>query len=315
MSDEAASAPVERAALRRKRLGLAAIVSLVTLILVELGLRVVLGNLDIAPFVLDPGDGRCVGLEPGGESSYTGTVLRIPTVVHGANEFGYRGPAIGPERSADTGLRIVALGDSFTYGQGVRAEEALPARLEVELAATRETPIEVLNFGVPGYNLHEAVEQYNYLAGDWHPDAVVLFLFENDLDAPACDIVGRRLFMAAFRRIRLFRVTIVSLAPELLGTPDPHYSPERSAQLETELTELEAAVEATGARLFVVSIADPLDDAEATRAVTAKLEQPAYVFDRDAFESFETIPNETHWTVEANAEAAAEIAAWLAPQL
>jgi len=286
-----------------------------TLVLVELGLRLALGNLDIAPFVLDPGDGRCVGLEPGGESTYNGTVLRIPPVVHAVNEHGYRGPARPPART-DEVLRIVALGDSFTFGQGVAAEHALPSQLETLLQDRRgDGTVEVLNFGVPGYNLRESTEQYLYFARRWQPDLVVLFLFENDLDKPLCDIIGRRAFMAAFRRVRLFRIAVVALAPEQLGAPNPHSSPERIAALERQLAALERAVSEDGARLLVVSIADPLDDAAATRAITAELELPALVFERERFEALEVIPNETHWTAEANASAAAQIAAWLEPRL
>src|SRR5690242_10223894 len=78
--------------LRRRRVTVALAVTLSTLLVLELLLSLALGNLDVAPFVLEPGDGRCVGLEPGGQSEYTGMVLRIPPVVHAVNEGGYRGP-------------------------------------------------------------------------------------------------------------------------------------------------------------------------------------------------------------------------------
>lgn len=49
-------------------------------------------------------------------------------------------------------LRLALIGDSFTFGEGVPAEKALPARLQAELGAS----FEVLNLGRPGDDtLHE----------------------------------------------------------------------------------------------------------------------------------------------------------------
>ena len=304
----------DRPKLLRKRLLLALAGVGLTLVLLELVLRLALGNLDVAPFVLEPGDGRCVGLEPGASSAYTGTLLRIPTIEHAINEQGFRGPE-RPEQPEPSTLRVVALGDSFTFGQGVSAEQALPAALEAELLGAGAPPLEVLNFGVPGFNLAESIDQYRYFARQWHPQVVVMFLFENDLDGPLCDIVGRRLFLGLVRHSRLFRVGVIALAPEALGAPNPRPGEARAQQLGEELESLRSEVEADGARLLLVALADPLADAARTRELSAELEIPALVFERELFEGLEIIPNETHWTVEANREAAAQIAGWLGPQL
>lgn len=304
----------DRAKLLRKRLLLALAGVGLTLLLLELVLRLALGNLDVAPFVLEPGDGRCVGLEPGASSSYTGTLLRIPSVEHAINEQGFRGPE-RPEQPEPGTLRIVALGDSFTFGQGVRAEQALPAALEAELREAGAPPLELLNFGVPGLNLAESVDQYRYFARRWQAQVVIMFLFENDLDGPLCDIVGRRLFLGLVRRSRLFRVGVIALAPEALGAPNPRPGDARAQQLREQLGLLRGEVEAEGARLLLVALADPLADAARTRELSAELGIPALVFERETYEALEILPNETHWTAEANREAAAQIAGWLAPQL
>jgi len=49
--------------------------------------------------------------------------------------------------------RIVALGDSFTYGAGAPPQEGWPAQLERMLAArpSCDVPVEVINLGVPRY--------------------------------------------------------------------------------------------------------------------------------------------------------------------
>ncbi len=282
--------------------------------LLEVVLRFVLGNLEIAPFVVYPGDGRCVSLEPGGETSYTGTVLRIPPVVHAANEFGYRGAA-RPEQRDPSRLRVIGLGDSFTFGQGVEAEQALPAALEAELQTRGVPSVEVLNFGVPGLNLRESIDQYRYFARRWQPEVVVLFLFRNDLDAPLCDIVSRTTFTWWVRNVRLFRLGVIALAPETFGTPTSGSTPARVAQLRDELAELRNEVARDGARLLVVALANPLDDAEQMRDIAAALEVPAMVFEREAFYEYPKIPNEFHWTPAANRTAAAEVADWMAGQL
>lgn len=300
---------------RARRFRLAAGVTLLSLLLAELVLHFTLGNFDVAPFVRNPGDGRCVGLQPSTASTYTGTVARIPPVVHAVNEYGYRGPALPRERAPGT-LRIAALGDSFTFGQGVTAAEALPAQLEVHLrGATKSPDVEVLNFGVPGLNLRESIDQYRYFARGWQPDVVVLFLFKNDLEMPLCDLADRRLFMTTFRHLRLFRLGVVALAPESFGTPRAHSTPERVQRLDQELAELQLLVKADGARLLLVSLADPLADAVATRAGAAKLAIPAFVFEREEFEALEIIPGESHWTPAANAAVGAQIAAWMGPRL
>lgn len=298
----------------RRRLALTLTTTFVCLLVVELGLRLVLGNLDIAPFRVSPGDGRCVGLEPNAESSYTGMLLRIPTVAHRVNAHGFRGPARGEAPASDK-LRIAALGDSFTFGQGVADDQALPAVLEGELAARGRQDVEVLNFGIPGLNLTEITAQYRHFARRWKPRVVALFLFENDLDRGLCETLDRSAFMWSLRHLRLFRLGVVALAPESLGEPNPHSSPARVAALRSQLAELRALVEADGARLLLISLADPLSDARTTRSIAADERIPALVFDRERFESFDTIPNETHWTAEANQQAARAISEWMAPRL
>ena len=125
----------------------------VTLVLLECLLRLFGGNLQIAPYAFHFEDGRCVGLEPSGSVTYTGWLWRLEPMEHGANEYGYRGPARAPEKPEGV-FRIAALGDSFVYGQGVPANDAVSAQLERKLS-DQLPGVEVLNFGVPGYNMEE----------------------------------------------------------------------------------------------------------------------------------------------------------------
>ncbi|HVG08557.1 MAG TPA: GDSL-type esterase/lipase family protein [Thermoanaerobaculia bacterium] len=94
------------------------------------------------------------------------------------NSLGLRGPEVGPKR----GLRILALGDSFTFGVGARQEKTWPARLAKILGA------EVLNAGAPGFGVPDAVGWYEQYGVKLDPDVVVLTVFlANDLQDASPD--------------------------------------------------------------------------------------------------------------------------------
>ena len=60
----------------------------------EVGLRLLLGNLAVADLLRwNLPDGRPMGLRPGAEVEYTGYFLKIPPVTQEVNALGYRGPA------------------------------------------------------------------------------------------------------------------------------------------------------------------------------------------------------------------------------
>ena len=76
-----------------------------------------------------------------------GTFMGAPVRT---NSFGHRDREI-PLRKPENGVRVVAVGDSVTFGHGVRAEQAWPERLEQRLAARYPSlAVEVVNTAVPG---------------------------------------------------------------------------------------------------------------------------------------------------------------------
>ncbi len=178
---------------------------------VELLLRFPMGNAaikDLYGYELD--DGRCFGLDPGAEVVYTGWLLRIPPVEHAVNSRGYRGPSRPFEKRPGT-LRILLVGDSYTFGVGMPEEDTIAAQLEDALGAFSPRPVEVLNFGVPGANLEETFEQYERFASRWKHDIVLYLLFNNDLDEPQCDEASiNRWEVASFlRNVYLARLIIM----------------------------------------------------------------------------------------------------------
>jgi lysophospholipase L1-like esterase len=95
------------------------------------------------------------------------------------NEIGLRERPIQPK---GTLRRIVVLGDSVTFGWGVRAEEAFPRRLESHLRGGYGVGAETINTGVCGYNTVQE-RAFLELRGDQlAPDLVVLMYVDNDVD-------------------------------------------------------------------------------------------------------------------------------------
>ncbi len=96
------------------------------------------------------------------------------------NALGLRGAEPRP-RQANT-FRIVCLGDSFTWGFGVRTSETFAARLESIL--TEKYPaldVQVLNAGVPGYGTADQLHFLESRSEILDPDLVLVqFLPETD---------------------------------------------------------------------------------------------------------------------------------------
>lgn len=107
------------------------------------------------------------------------------------NALGMRGPEVDAAKPAGT-TRVVAMGDSVTFGWDVRAEDAWPAQLERELRARVEFDrgarapesstdrVEVLNCGVSGYGTRDEAIALDRRVDELAPDVVVLAYFWND---------------------------------------------------------------------------------------------------------------------------------------
>lgn len=113
-----------------------------------------------------------------------GSPVRHLGQVTPLNAGGYTGPHYPPRpRAGLPGVwRVAVLGDSMTFGFGVRPDEAWPAALERQLNETpvSGTRIEVLNFGVPGYNTYLEKRLYEEKVRAYHPDVVLVGWFGND---------------------------------------------------------------------------------------------------------------------------------------
>jgi lysophospholipase L1-like esterase len=87
------------------------------------------------------------------------------------NAGAYRGPEYPARRGA--ALRIVAIGESTTFGVGLAEAEAWPRLLETSLRE-HAMPVEVFNFGVIGHSLAHGVAQYEGRVRGLQPDVVIV---------------------------------------------------------------------------------------------------------------------------------------------
>jgi len=146
--------------------------------------------------------------------------LRTPTIC--SNSAGIRGRR---EYAADPppGLRrALCVGDSFVFGEGLRDEDTMPARLEAELNAPGPDRWEVLNLGVHGYGTDQQWLRLQRLGFSYRADLVVVGVFEDDLRRNALSFrdYAKPYFDLVDGRLVLRGVPVPPPA-ELLGRP-PH---------------------------------------------------------------------------------------------
>jgi lysophospholipase L1-like esterase len=111
------------------------------------------------------------------------------------NSLGLRGPELSvvkPERT----FRVLAVGDSCTFGSGSRTDQTYPWKLQEILRAEHpELGVEVVNAGVPGYTSYQARRYLEVEGFRLAPDAVVIAVGFND--AATARPTGKRWFSHA----------------------------------------------------------------------------------------------------------------------
>lgn len=95
----------------------------------------------------------------------------VPWGRDAINAAGFRGPELAREKTPGV-LRVATLGDSSTFGYGVRYEECWTAQLAQRLAE-RGVPAECLDAGVIGSTVRQGLERYARDVRAFRPDVVV----------------------------------------------------------------------------------------------------------------------------------------------
>ncbi len=125
-----------------------------------------------------PDDQIIYDLRPNNEVTFQG----VPVKTNGC---GMRGREVSIRKPEGT-VRVAFLGDSFTFGWGVKIEDAFTSVVERNLNRVEDgkQKVEVLNFGVPGYSTFQEVALFKERGLDFSPDVVVVYFVENDFGLP-----------------------------------------------------------------------------------------------------------------------------------
>jgi lysophospholipase L1-like esterase len=99
-------------------------------------------------------------------------------------------------------FRIAAIGDSITFGFGTPRDAGWSKRLEAMLAARAPsaTRIEVLNLGVPGYDVEQSVARLRSVGLRFEPDAIVYGYALNDPQGVSIETQALDTLREAFER-------------------------------------------------------------------------------------------------------------------
>jgi lysophospholipase L1-like esterase len=182
---------------RRPEIALALAATAVALVLCEGAYRagtILLHRIAVARdadplYRLEPGDPLVYSLRPNARvSSY---------VINGQ---GFRGRPLEPRRGPSP--RMLALGDSYTFGWGIADDSATwPAQLERILGA-----VEVIDAGVPGYDTVQEAHLLDRLLARADVDVVVLAYVMNDAEPQHTVVTDPRVRFRACRSWLLDRI-------------------------------------------------------------------------------------------------------------
>jgi len=225
----------------------------------------------------------------------------VPGQVHytyqqrvSVNSLGLRGPEVAEKRAGER--RILYLGDSLIYGQGVGDEDTQPAQLERALRdRDPKTAWSVINAGNRSYGTAQELALLAELGARIQPDVVLLGWYWNDIDerdvartyarlkdkGELCFDTGNRLEgrdLLAWRAKQLVRRSALAmLVHDLLAPAAKPYPPEYLAKvwLRTgqQLEQLRTRCAGLGARPVVVVIPDAhrIGGGGATRAFDERM--------------------------------------------
>jgi lysophospholipase L1-like esterase len=100
------------------------------------------------------------------------------------SDAGFRGSDVATPKPASA-YRIVGIGDSYMFGQGVSDDETYLSRLPALMKnAVPSRAVETINLAVPGFNTVMEVELLRTRAARLDPDLILIEIVGNDLDLP-----------------------------------------------------------------------------------------------------------------------------------
>ncbi len=180
----------------RAKLGLAVGAVLLTVLGLEVGFRIAgIDGQYYAPRVdqVQPGPDDSLeaiphGFIPGAtltskyDTDPRGTFGPDATVAHTFNSAGWRDQEHS-ERKPRNVFRILGLGDSYLFGQGIRQEDICLNVLGETLQEDDTRTIECINTGVSGFNTSNQRDLLMARGFGYDPDLVVVFFVLNDVES------------------------------------------------------------------------------------------------------------------------------------
>lgn len=138
------------------------------------------------------------------------------------NSDGYRGPSFPLKKPAGR-FRIICIGDSSTFGDGVRDSETFAAVTEKLLKEKGNSrPLDVINAGIPGYTSHQTRKFLEMELLELSPDIIVVMVGANDM-VPAKNNIEDKNRMQAddrlmktrtrFGRLRIYQALMALVLP------------------------------------------------------------------------------------------------------
>jgi lysophospholipase L1-like esterase len=132
-------------------------------------------------------------------------LMGVPVSI---NSEGLRDREFSLDKPPDV-YRIMMLGDSTTFGWGVKQDDTAAKFLERKLNADLPTGynrVEVMNTGVGNYDTVQEATYYETIGWEYHPDLVVLVFFINDPEPVPIEKKGfliDRSYLVAFATNRI----------------------------------------------------------------------------------------------------------------
>jgi len=121
------------------------------------------------------------------------------------NDLGFRTVPVSQKPKGHK--RIVIVGDSWTYGQGVRYEDTFTYQLQ-KMLSRKDDSWQVYNLAMPGWNTANQIAALRTFFSQLQPDVVVFCPTSNDID-DSYDVWNGRLLKQGFVSQAVFRYSHV----------------------------------------------------------------------------------------------------------
>ena len=177
------------------------------------------------------------------------------------NSSGYRDSEFGPK--SETTARIISIGDSFTFGEGVKSEHVFPGVLESKLFKSG-CKSEVYNLGINGHDLKDEYALLPLHLNIYQPDLVIWQFLFNDIsnyylyhewqemmaEKKVDFMISVPSFFLYYIQERIWK--IIKSKAYYQSLLDVYNDPEYWMDLENNLHKVHELVKQSGAEMFIV---------------------------------------------------------------